>query len=661
MLSKILIANRGEIACRIIKTCKKLGIKSVAVYSDPDCESLHVRMADERIALIGSEAKDTYLNIEKIIKACKESNAEAVHPGYGFLSENAEFAKALKKNKIKFIGPKPETIELMGDKVRAKEFAKKCKVPLVPGIDSEEQVENFIKESGFPILLKAAAGGGGRGMRKIYHSSELKDGIAGAKREAESFFKDGRLFVEKLIENGRHIEVQIFGDEHGEAMHLLDRDCTTQRKHQKVIEEAPALFIDPKSRKEILDSAVKLCKDSGYIGAGTVEFILAPEGKYYFLEVNSRLQVEHPVTEEILGLDLVELQIRIASGEKISNILGGLKIESSGFAIECRVCAESPEDGFITSTGKILNFNSDLLNTLPGVRVDTGFGTGDIITHYYDSLIAKVIVKGSSREVVIERARTALKNFHICGVKTNIPYLLTLLESREFQSGCFHINLAETLIPSIEDQKRKRALAAALFSLANRYNENAESHDAWSGNYSWRQRESFQKSRYLVAGTVTEFSLYNCGRDTFHLKSGSTDDIAETWYHISQLNITANFGLSFHLDGRSHSCTIYFLEGRKFISTHFGTFEIAESYPSLKTTQGHVHSNVLLAPFPGKIVSIKGKVGQKVDAGSAIIVLESMKMEHLIKSPLPATIEEIPVKAGEVIEANRILVKLAFE
>jgi acetyl-CoA carboxylase biotin carboxylase subunit len=437
MFSKILIANRGEIACRIIKTCKKLGIKSVAVYSDADSTSMHAKLADEAYHLGASEAKDSYLNIDKLIKACKDTGAQAVHPGYGFLSENAEFARALAKANITFIGPKPETIELMGDKVKAKEFAQKCNAPLIPGIEDETKIQDFIKTNGLPVLIKAAAGGGGRGMRKIYAETELAEAIKGAKREAETFFKDGRIFVEKLIENGRHIEVQMFGDTHGNAIHLSDRDCTAQRRHQKVLEEAPSFFVPAPIRAEILKTAVALCKGSGYVGAGTAEFLLAPDGKFYFLEVNSRLQVEHPATELVTGLDLVELQIKVAAGIPIS----GQNYFPKLFALECRINAEDPGNGFRPSPGKITNLH------LPGghgVRIDSHVYSGYTIPPNYDSMIAKVIVSGQSREEVLLRMKRALQEFVIEGIKTTIPFHIKLMDDPGFKSGKFTTAFMDT-------------------------------------------------------------------------------------------------------------------------------------------------------------------------------------------------------------------------
>ncbi len=658
MFSKILIANRGEIACRIIKTCRRLGIKTVSIHSDADATAIHTRLADQRVPLGGSEAQDTYLNIEKIVAACLATGAQAVHPGYGFLSENPEFARALAKAKITFIGPKPETIELMGDKVKAKEFAKQCSAPLIPGISDEKEIQKFIKTHGFPILIKAAAGGGGRGMRKVYSEKELDEAIKGAKREAEAFFKDGRIFVEKLIENGRHIEVQMFGDTHGNGIHLFDRDCTAQRRHQKVLEEAPAYFVPPTVRKEILATAERLCRGSHYHGAGTAEFLLAPDGKFYFLEVNSRLQVEHPVTESVLGLDLVELQIRVAAGEKLPNLVDSSKITPKGFAIEARVCAESPEDNFMTSTGQILKINAEEVSKSLNVRIDTGFGNGDIITHYYDSLLAKVITHGETRQDAIQKCQDALKNLHVLGIKTNIPFLLQILESSAFNRADFHVNEAESLLSSTEEASKERALIGALHLISSQLEANDANPDAWSKDLGWRIHTAQTKHYCTVNGKDSSFILENLGRGNFRVLDTNT---SSPLFTIGRANMTQSGSLSFLLDGRHHGCKRYIENSRFFLATHKGTFEVGEFFPKLKSHRATGStSNELKAPFPGKIVSIKSKAGCLVEEGDTVLVMESMKMEHPLKAPLAAKIEEITVREGEIIEAGKLLARLSF-
>ncbi|RMD87512.1 MAG: ATP-grasp domain-containing protein, partial [Candidatus Dadabacteria bacterium] len=480
MLNKILIANRGEIACRIIKTCKSLGIGTVAVYSTADKNSLHAKQADQAIWIGEAEPSQSYLAVKKIINAAKETGAEAIHPGYGFVAENADFARSVESEGIVFIGPAPDTIRLMGDKVKAKHLAKECGVPLVPGISDLEKLDEFLKEHGFPILIKAAAGGGGRGMRKVYRVEDLEHALRGAEREAKAFFKDGTLFIEKLIEDARHVEVQIFGDGKGDAFHIFDRDCTAQRKHQKVIEEAPAPI--PKSiSKAIRQSAVKLAKKARYRNAGTVEFLLAPDGSFYFMEVNSRLQVEHPVTEEISGVDLVELQIKAAEGVPFRELKSQIPKKERGTAIELRICAESPSKDFASQTGKIWVF--DIGTEHDSIRIDTGIEEGSIISHYYDSLVAKVIARGSTRQKAIERAVKALDEFHICGIETNIPFLREILNSGEFLKGIHHINFSESLLPNCARREEYSSLAAIAFVLSNFKPDHT---DIWDRAFGWK-------------------------------------------------------------------------------------------------------------------------------------------------------------------------------
>jgi acetyl/propionyl-CoA carboxylase alpha subunit len=617
---------------------------------------MHVKLADESYHLGASEAKESYLNIDKLIQACRDTGAQAVHPGYGFLSENAEFARALAKANISFIGPKPDTIELMGDKVKAKEFAQKCNAPLIPGIEDENRINDFIKSNGLPILIKAAAGGGGRGMRKVYAETELAEAIKGAKREAETFFKDGRIFVEKLIENGRHIEVQMFGDTHGNAIHLSDRDCTAQRRHQKVLEEAPSFFVPETVRAEILKTAVALCKGSGYVGAGTAEFLLAPDGKFYFLEVNSRLQVEHPATELVTGLDLVELQIKVAAGAKITELINK-PIDPKGFAIEARICAESPENNFMTSTGRILKMNTDEVVNRHGVRIDAGFCAGDSVTHYYDSLIAKVIAHGATREEALTKCRDALKNFHILGIRTNIPYLLKILSSNEFSQAAFHVNAAESLIPNDETQLKEKSLAASLYTIATSLSENSSRPNIWSSALNWRLHSRKIRINSLVNESGVSVFLEASGKNSFRVISEAN----EILWAIDRATLTPAGSLSFLLDGRHHGCVNYSEAGRNFIATHLGVFEVAEHFPKLKSHRDQaVVSNEIKAPFPGKVVAIKTSKGAKINEGDPVIVLESMKMEHPLKAPLSGAVEELTVKEGDVIEAGRLVARLNF-
>ncbi|MFZ9616508.1 MAG: acetyl-CoA carboxylase biotin carboxylase subunit, partial [Fluviibacter sp.] len=422
MFKKILIANRGEIACRVIKTARKMGIKTVAVYSEADASARHVDLADEAVCIGPAASKESYLVIDKIIAACKQTGAEAVHPGYGFLSENADFCRQLEANGIVFIGPKVLALESMGDKIASKKLANEAKVNTIPGyndpIDTPEQAVEIAKGIGYPVMIKASAGGGGKGLRVAFDDKEAYEGFASCKNEAKNAFGDDRVFIEKFVEEPRHIEIQVLGDAHGNVVYLNERDCSIQRRHQKVIEEAPSPFIDPATRKAMGEQAVALAKAVQYQSAGTVEFVVGKDKSFYFLEMNTRLQVEHPVTELITGLDLVEQMIRVAAGEKLA--FGQSDVQLNGWSMECRINAEDPFRGFLPSTGRLVKFAPP--QEVPGqVRVDTGVYDGGEISMFYDSMIAKLIVHAATREQAIERMRDALNSFVIRGISSNIP------------------------------------------------------------------------------------------------------------------------------------------------------------------------------------------------------------------------------------------------
>ena len=443
MFRKILIANRGEIAIRIMRACKELGIQTVAVYSEADKNSLHVQFADESILLGAAAPKESYLNIDKIIDAAKQTNADAIHPGYGFLSENASFAAAVDSAKLTFIGPSADSIRAMGDKAESKISMKKAGVPTVPGvegIESEKDFKKAAKEIGYPVLVKAAAGGGGKGMRVVNTESEMIESLEAARSEALNAFGDDRVLIEKYLPNAHHIEFQVFGDKNGNLVHLFERECSAQRRHQKIIEETPSPLLTSKLRKEMGEAAVAAAKAVGYFNAGTVEFIVDPDTlKFYFLEMNTRLQVEHPITEFVVGLDLVQWQIRIAAGEKFPFTQKDLF--QRGHAIECRVYAEDPAGGFLPSTGRLLQF---IEPHGPNIRVDSGFAAGNEVTHFYDPLLAKLIVYGENRGVVIQRMQAALKEYIVHGVTTNIDFLQDVLAHDDFKNGDVSTRWVET-------------------------------------------------------------------------------------------------------------------------------------------------------------------------------------------------------------------------
>jgi acetyl-CoA carboxylase biotin carboxylase subunit len=434
MFKKILIANRGEIAIRIMRACKELGIKTVAVYSDADKNSLHVQHADEAMHIGAASPKESYLNVDKLIQAAHASKADAIHPGYGFLSENASFAAAVASAQIAFIGPSADSIRAMGDKSESKIAMKKAGVPTVPGyegLETETDFEQAAQEIGYPILVKASAGGGGKGMRVVNGEYELSEGIESARREAVHAFGDDRLLIEKYIPNAHHIEFQVFGDQHGHLVHLFERECSVQRRHQKIIEETPSPLLTPALRKEMGAAAVKAAKAVNYYNAGTIEFIFDPTlSSFFFLEMNTRLQVEHPITELTTGLDLVQWQIRVATGDHFP--YQQEQLSQRGHAIECRVYAEDPANGFLPSTGKLLQY---IEPKGPGIRVDSGFAAGNEVTHFYDPLLAKLIVQGENRETAIQKMQAALKEYVVHGVTTNIDFMQALLSHPDFHNG----------------------------------------------------------------------------------------------------------------------------------------------------------------------------------------------------------------------------------
>ncbi len=470
MIKKILIANRGEIAVRVIRACREMGIKSAAVYSDADKTSLHTRLADESYYIGESAASQSYLNQSKLITLAKKIKADAIHPGYGFLSENAEFIKLCEKEKLNFIGPSFKSVEMMGSKTAARGLMSKSSVPIVPGttkaISSITEGIKSANEIGFPILLKAAAGGGGKGMRKISSEKEFGDAVEATKREALKAFGDDSIYIEKYIENPRHIEVQVIADKHGNYAHLFERECSIQRRHQKIIEESPSSFVDEDTRDRITEAAVNAAKACGYFNAGTIEFLMDKDRNFYFLEMNTRLQVEHPVTELISGIDLVQEQILIASGEKLSFKQEDLKI--NGHAFECRVYAEDPENNFLPSTGTLIEYK---IPSGPGVRVDDGFGKGSEISIYYDPLISKLVSWAKDRTAAIERMKRALSEYQVAGVINNIQFLKSVFNDEKFRRGQIDINYLEreleNLIRATLEGKNKNELedAAAIVSV----------------------------------------------------------------------------------------------------------------------------------------------------------------------------------------------------
>lgn len=493
MFKKILIANRGEIAIRVMRACKELGVKTVAVYSDADKDSLHAQFADEAIHIGGASPKESYLNADVVIQAALASQADAIHPGYGFLSENASFALAVASANLTFIGPSADSIRAMGDKAESKIAMKRAGVPTVPGAEGLESESDFKKaatEIGYPVLVKAAAGGGGKGMRVVNQPEELKEAIESARREAVNAFGDERLLVEKYIPNAHHIEFQIFGDTHGHIVHLFERECSTQRRYQKIIEETPSPLLTPELRKQMGEAAVNAARAVNYHNAGTVEFIFDPSlSSFFFLEMNTRLQVEHPITELTTGLDLVQWQIRIAAGERFP--YSQEQLTQRGHAIECRVYAEDPANGFLPSTGKLLQY---LEPRGPGIRVDSGFRADDEVTHFYDPLLAKLIALGESRETAIQKMQSALRDFVVHGVTTNIDFLQDVLAHPDFSAGEVSTKWVESQPRWSQPDPSFEALVSASFAdlvTVNRQSEiaNPNEHDPYSP---WKNPNGFR-------------------------------------------------------------------------------------------------------------------------------------------------------------------------
>ena len=640
MFRKILIANRGEIACRVMRTAKRMGIRCVAVYSDADRGALHVKLADESVRIGPPAAAESYLNIEAIIGAAKKTGAEAIHPGYGFLSENEDFAAACKKAGIVFIGPTPEAIAAMGDKSAAKRLMEKAGVPLVPGYHGDDQSPALLEKEaariGFPVLIKPSAGGGGKGMRVVQDKKGFAPALEAARREAKSAFGDERVLIERYLERPRHIEMQVFGDTHGNVLHLFERDCSVQRRHQKVIEEAPA----PKftKRAEMGAAAVAAAKAIGYTGAGTVEFIAEQDGRFYFMEMNTRLQVEHPVTEMITGLDLVELQLRVAAGEALP--LKQNEISVKGHAIEARIYAEDPSRDFLPSTGRLLHvaFPQE-------ARVDTGVEPGAEITPWYDPMIAKLIVHGDDRASALGKMIAALGETHIAGVTTNVEFLRRICESAPFGSADLDTGLIERyraeLFRPRGEVPREVLAAAALAELAHeeqtardRAERSGDRHSPWHRVDGWRLNEA-SHHLFVFTASAEEHRV----RVAFEDEGWKLSIDGQAYEAGGSKAQTVRDGRSWHV----------FRDG-----THW-TLTLKEELGALDSDAG---SGSLAAPMPGRVIKLFVQAGARVKKGDALLILEAMKMEHTISAPADGTVKEIHYAAGEQVLEGAELIKV---
>lgn len=704
MFKKILIANRGEIACRVIRTAKCMGIKTVAVYSDADARAPHVKMADEAVRLGPPPASESYLKAELIIDACKATGAEAVHPGYGFLSERTSFAEALEKAGIAFIGPPPNAIAAMGDKIESKKLAQKAGVNVVPGylgdIATTEDAVKIASDIGYPVMMKASAGGGGKGMRLAWSEKDVREGFEATKREGLNSFGDDRVFIEKFIEQPRHIEIQVLGDQHGNILYLGERECSIQRRHQKVVEEAPSPFVTPEMRKAMGEQAVALARAVGYYSAGTVELIVSgadPTGKsFYFLEMNTRLQVEHPVTEEVTGLDLVEQMIRVAAGEKLA--FGQEDVKLNGWAVENRVYAEDPYRGFLPSTGRLVRYRPpaqvlrDASSTssaapqderkgnpksahpekgsskrsawkarLEGlvVRVDDGVYEGGEVSMFYDPMIAKLVTWGPSREAAIDAQVAALDAFQIDGIGHNVDFLSALMQHERFRSGNITTNfIAEEYPEGFEGAPADAQLIADLAAIAAMIETIRE---ARAGQISDQLNTNIEPPRdhaVKIGGDVHRVHIEPFEGGTIAIVDAAAPvEIFGSWTPGQRL-------LGLTIGGRQRTVQVK-RDGRKWVlTTHGASHRVQVLDPHVAELSVHMIekappdlSRLLLAPMPGLVTKLDVAVGDKVEPGQPVAVMEAMKMENILRAPKAATVKATPVSAGESVAVDQVIVE----
>jgi propionyl-CoA carboxylase alpha chain len=676
MFTKILIANRGEIACRVIKTAKKMGIATVAVYSEADRDALHVELADEAVLIGPAASRESYLVIDKIIAACKQTGAEAVHPGYGFLSENAAFAKRVEEEGIVFIGPKHASIAAMGDKIESKKLAGAAKVNTIPGhnaaIDTAEHAVEIAKRIGYPVMIKASAGGGGKGLRVAFDDKEAVEGFASCRNEARNSFGDDRVFIEKFVEEPRHIEIQVLGDAHGHCVYLWERECSIQRRHQKVIEEAPSPFISEATRRAMGEQAVLLAKAVNYQSAGTVEFVVGKDQSFYFLEMNTRLQVEHPVTECITGLDLVEQMIRVAAGEKLA--FAQEQIERKGWAIECRINAEDPLRGFLPSTGRLVAFEppaQTMHAAMPvplkgGVRVDTGVYEGGEIPMFYDSMICKLIAYGTDRLDAIAKMRDALDAFVIQGISSNIPFQAALLAHPKFVAGDFNTGFIAENYPkgftrasvTHDDPNFLLALAVAtnrrLLARSAGITGQLPGHELQVGEGFVVVQTDAEGRRHETTASV------RLNGDVFEVNVAGRD------YAIrfkSPLRATALHG---EVGGQPFCAQVERLMLAYRVTHHGAQVEVRVLSPRAAELNALMPfkaapdlSKFLLSPMPGLLVDVAVTAGQLVRAGEKLAVIEAMKMENILVAAQDGVVASVTAVKGETLAVDQVILEFA--
>ncbi len=662
MFKKILIANRGEIACRVAATARRMAIQTVAVYSDADADAKHVSACDEAVHIGGSAPRDSYLRWEKIIAAAKATGAEAIHPGYGFLSENEEFAQACGEAGLVFIGPPASAIKAMGLKAESKQLMEKAGVPLVPGYHGSDQDPALLQREadriGYPVLIKASAGGGGKGMRAVEKSEDFEAALASCKREAINSFGDDAVLVEKYAQRPRHIEIQVFGDSHGNYVYLFERDCSVQRRHQKVLEEAPAPGMTEAMRKQMGEAAVAAARAVNYVGAGTVEFIVEQRSdgtmNFFFMEMNTRLQVEHPVTEAITGLDLVEWQLRVASGEKLPLAQEQLRIH--GHAIEARICAESPDNNFLPATGTLhvyglppsVSFERGL------VRVDAGVREGDVISPFYDSMIAKLIVHGDTREQALARLDEALAQVQIVGLSTNVQFLRHVVTSRSFAEA----DLDTALIPREQavlfNQEKigLHAAAAAAVALSLLEEKALESADPFSRRDGWRSHGvAMRRFEFEFHGEPAKAELTYLHDGALRLAVGGEEGLLVFAREGQAVTLAFN--------GRRLSARLYRRGETVHVFARQGATQITVIDLLAHAGEAHGEAGRLTAPMPGKVVSFAVKAGDLVQKGQALAVMEAMKMEHTIAAPADGVVQELLYAPGDQVTEGAELLKMA--
>jgi 3-methylcrotonyl-CoA carboxylase alpha subunit len=659
LFDKILIANRGEIACRVISTARRLGIRTVAVYSDADADAKHVAMADEAWCIGPAPAVESYLVAEKIIEIALKSHAKAIHPGYGFLSENAKFANLCEKNDLIFIGPPVSAIEAMGSKSAAKDIMSKAGIPLVPGYHGEDQsVSNLLKAAndiGFPVLLKATAGGGGKGMRIVDSEASFNDALLSCKREALASFSDDEILVEKYLTQPRHVEIQVFADNHGNVVHLFERDCSVQRRHQKVIEEAPAPNISENVRTAMADVAIKAAQAIGYSGAGTVEFLYDEDGSFYFMEMNTRLQVEHPVTEMITGIDLVEWQLVVANNLVLPKQQS--EIKSAGHAFEVRVYAEDPNQDFLPSTGKIVHLNTPTESA--NVRVDSGIRQGDEVSVYYDPMIAKLIVWERDRETALARLRGALADYQVVGLNTNLNFLSALAANEAFNNVDIDTSLIEKqhhdLFPEKQQTTNQSIAIAALYIMKRRVKE-AQSHATQSNDpfSPWHQVSGWQNNNSNCHILKFIDSLDNIRVANVHFQDETFSiEVDEDNYQAS--GILLEKCLSANLSGQRIDVEVIEHAEKLHLLSHGKTVELGLINHQHEDNSAQNDGN-LTAPMPGTVIAVNVNVGDTVTENQPLLILEAMKMEHTISAPTEGVVSEILYQVGELVEDGAELI-----